>query len=215
MNNEYKGAKFFTNKFSISSQTLRNWGDAGKIQCIRLHGNNGERRYKISDVYRHMGVDIPDNNTNKHIVIYTRVSSTKQKEDLMRQRDELIKCYPRHDKVIADVGSGVNFNRKGLQSLLELVYSGMVNEVVVMHRDRLARIGIEILDGIFKKFGVKLVVHCQSEDDDEGKNDELISIITLFVASHYGKRAASNKRRRAEGEGEKGKRTNEKKTKSS
>lgn len=213
MNDGYKGAKFFKNKFSISSQTLRNWGDAGKIQFIRLHGNNGERRYKIKDVYRHMGVDTTTNDTPKQSIIYTRVSSAKQKEDLIRQRDELIECYPRHDKVITDVGSGVNFNRKGLQTLLELVYDGMVGEIVVMHRDRLARIGIEILDGIFKKFGVKLVVHCQSEDDDEGKNDELISIITLFVASHYGKRAASNKKRRAEGGGEEGKSTSEKKTK--
>ena len=72
----------------------------------------------------------------------------------------------------------------------------MVGEVVVMHRDRLARIGQELLDGIFKKFGVRFVVHRQSEDNEEGKSDELMSIITLlFVASHNGKRAAANKRR--------------------
>ena len=68
-----------------------------------------------------------------------------------------------------------------------------------MHRDRLARIGQELLDGIFKKFGVRFVVHRQSEDNEEGKSDELMSIITLlFVASHNGKRAAANKRRRIE-----------------
>jgi predicted site-specific integrase-resolvase len=194
----YKPAKFFKSKYSMSNQTLRNWADAGYIRHLQFNGKNGKCVYLESDVARHLGHTIESK--PKLRILYARVSSTKQKEDLGRQRSDLITAYPKHDRVITDIGSGVNFNRKGLQTLLELVYEGMVEEVVVMHRDRLTRIGQELLDGIFKKFGVRLVVHCQSEDNEEGKSDELMSIITLFVASHHGKRAAANKRRRVEEE---------------
>lgn len=178
----------------MSSQTLRNWAELGHIKYLQFNGKHGKCVYLESDVAKHIGLTM--DTPHKQRILYARVSTSKQKEDLGRQRADLIAAYPDHDRVITDTGSGVNFNRKGLQTLLELVYEGVVGEVVVMHRDRLARIGQELLDGIFKKFGVKLVVHCQSEDNDEGKTDELMSIITLFVASHHGKRAAANKRRR-------------------
>ena len=192
----YKPAKFFKSKYSMSSQTLRNWAEAGHIRFLQFNGKTGKCVYLESDVAKHIGDTIKPR--PKLRIIYARVSSAKQKEDLGRQRDDLITAYPEYDRVITDVGSGVNFNRKGLQTLLDLVYQGVVGEVVVMHRDRLARIGQELLDGIFQKFGTRLVVHCQSEDNEEGKSDELVSIITLFVASHNGKRAAANKRRRVE-----------------
>ena len=192
----YKPAKFFKSKYSMSSQTLRNWAEAGHIRFLQYNGKHGKCVYLESDVAKHIGYTIKPK--AKLRIIYARVSSAKQKEDLERQRDDLISSYPEHDRVITDVGSGVNFNRKGLQAILELVYEGVVGEIIVMHRDRLARIGQELLDGIFKKFGVKLLVHCQSQDNEEGKTDELLSIITLFVASHHGQRAAANKRRRVE-----------------
>jgi len=192
----YKPAKFFKSKYSMSSQTLRNWAEAGYIRFLQYNGKHGKCVYLESDVAKHIGYTIKPK--AKLRIIYARVSSAKQKEDLGRQREDLISAYPEHDRVITDVGSGVNFNRKGLQAILELVYENVVGEIIVMHRDRLARIGQELLEGIFKKFGVKLLVHCQSEDNEEGKNEELMSIITLFVASHNGKRAAKNKRRRVE-----------------
>ena len=65
--------------------------------------------------------------------------------------------FPQH-LVVEDIGSGINFKRRGLCSLLERVVCGSVSEVVVAHRDRLSRFGFELFEWIFKRFGVKLVV---------------------------------------------------------
>jgi putative resolvase len=192
----YKPPQYYKERYSISSQTLRNWTEKGHIKCLQFNGKNGKCVYLESDVNAFIGrvpTAVP-----KQRIIYARVSSSKQKEDLERQRDDLVRLYPDHDRVVTDIGSGVNFNRKGLQTILDAVYEGVVGEVIVMHRDRLARIGCELLDGIFRKAGVRFVVHCKSEEDGDGKTDELVSIVTLFVASHNGKRSANNKKRRAE-----------------
>jgi len=136
--------------------------------------------------------------TSKRGYVYARVSSAKQKGDLARQIDDLKKAYPDHD-VIHDVASGVNFKRKGLQALLELVFTGMVSEVVVAHRDRLARLGCDLLETIFTKLGTKLVVHGASENEDEHDlASDLLAVTTVLVASYNGRRSAENRKRRNE-----------------
>jgi predicted site-specific integrase-resolvase len=137
--------------------------------------------------------------TGRRSYIYARVSSAKQRNDLDRQIDDLKKAYPGHD-IIKDVASGVNFKRKGLQTLLEHVLAGLVSEIVVMHRDRLARIGCDLLEFIFNKAGTKLVVHGTDEDAEDHHDlaDDLLAVTTLFVASYNGRRAAENRKRRRE-----------------
>jgi len=140
--------------------------------------------------------------TGKRSYIYARVSSIKQKGDLDRQVEDLQKAYPGHI-VIRDIASGVNFKRKGLQTILEHVLSGLVEEVVVMHRDRLARIGADLLEFIFSKVGTKLVVHGTNADAEDKHDlaDDLLAVTTLFVASYNGRRAAENRKRRKKEEG--------------
>ena len=135
--------------------------------------------------------------TGKRSYIYARVSSSKQRGDLDRQIADLQKAYPDHI-VIKDIASGVNFKRKGLCSLLELVLSGVVSEVAIAHRDRLARFGCDLLEFVFAKVGTRLVVLCADEDTDD-KHDlasDLLAVTTLFVASYNGRRSAENQRRR-------------------
>ena len=111
-----------------------------------------------------------------------------------------------------DVGSGVNFKRKGLQTLLEQVISGMVTEVVVTHRDRLARLGADLLEFIFNKVGYKLVVLGGNEgnEDEHDLASDLLEVTTLFVASYNGRRSAENRKRRREEKGSGGKKKREK-----
>ena len=156
--------------------------------------------------------------TGKQGCIYARVSSSKQRGDLDRQVADLQKAFPGHI-IIRDVASGVNFKRKGLQTLLEHVLTGMVSEVVVSHRDRLARIGCDLLEFIFTKAGTKLVVH-GTDEDAEGKHDlasDLFAVTTLFVASYNGRRAVENRKRRRKenpnGTESKGKKRRKEKTK--
>ena len=114
----------------------------------------GKRLYnqqQIQQLFNHNNEPGEQNNT-KTKVCYARVSSHHQAEDLQRQ--------------ISDIGSGLNFKRKGFTTLLERVYSSEICEVVVMHRDRLCRYGIEFVQWLFNKKQVRLLVHGQSETSE-------------------------------------------------
>ena len=131
------------------------------------------------------------------------MSSKKQSEDLERQINYLKEIYPEF-QVIKEIGSGLNFERRGLQELLEKCSQGIVERVVVTNKDRLARYGNELILWIFEKFGVKLIVQfkdLQSEEQDE-LSEDIVNIITICTARYYGKKSAESKRRRKAIEGE-------------
>ena len=173
------------NVFGVTTQTLQDWERQGKIKAIKTEG--GHRRY-IYDVPRVHG----ESKKSKRKFIYARVSSTKQKLDLQRQVNALQTQYPDFE-VIQDIGSGINFKRRGLITLLENVLGGNVSHIVVAHRDRLTRIGFDLFQYLFTKFGVSFEV--MSDDDikepiaDLAK--DLLSIVTVFTARYYGSRKYS------------------------
>lgn len=192
----FKAAKYFQNEYGVSPASLRKWATSGQLEHIRTPG--GKRMYNVSGVTRILGIDT--GNMSKSGYIYARVSSSKQAADLERQIEDLQKAYPRH-KLIKDIGSGVNFKRKGLCTLLDCAIHGLVSEVVVMHRDRLARLGFDLLEFLFAKVGTKIVVHGKHDEGEEHERDladDLFAVTTLFVASHNGRRAAANRKRRRE-----------------
>jgi len=120
----------------VSERTLRNWDRDGKIRTIRTP--TGHRRYDIDSVVN------PEGDTRIRI-LYPRVSSYKQKSDLERQADYLQSLFT-DGLIIKDIGSGLNYKRKGLLSLLGQVLSGNVREVVVCHKDRLVRFGFDLIE---------------------------------------------------------------------
>ena len=142
-----------------------------------------------------------DQQEEKSRIIYARVSSSHQKKagDLQRQIDDLAQVYPEHE-VISDVGSGLNYKRRGFKAILDRVHQGMVDEVVVRHKDRLCRYGLELVEWILEKAGTRLVVLSQSADQEPDATrelaDDLLAITTVFVARHNGQRSAENRRRR-------------------
>ena len=153
--------------------------------------------YDVESVFQLLGVDKPPPTASKKTkkYIYARVSSKKQEADLKRQIQILVDAYPGHE-VISDTGSGLNFKRSGLRTLLDRVYKGVVGEVVVLHKDRLSRFAGDLLEHLFVQAGVKLVVH--GHDPVSGPvndlADDLLAVTTFFVASHNGQRSAHNKR---------------------
>lgn len=198
-NQVYKSAIYFRRKYDVSSEFLRTRGETGQVGTIRT-SSNGRRKYNVRDVEKLFDDTNPSSN-GKLIIIYARVSSAKQKEDLVRQRDDLVRLHPEHTHILTDIGSGVNFKRKGLGKLLELVCEGLVQKVIVSYKDRLARVGFDCLEQVFTHHGTEILVHNQNLQDDDGHTDDLISIVTSFVASHHGKRASANRKRRREEEG--------------
>ena len=169
--------------FGVTTQTLQEWEREGKITAVRTKG--GHRRY----IHAVPKLPEPDSN-NKKNYIYARVSSSKQKPDLQRQVAMLQKAYPNHE-VVQDVGSGINFKRRGLVTILDQVFGGNVSQVVVAHRDRLTRFGFELFQLIFDRFGVSLEVMSDSDIKEPITElaKDLLSVVTVFTARYYGSRS--------------------------
>lgn len=186
-------------KFDITSNTLKVWAQQNLIRFIRTNNGHGKRLYHLHDVEKMFGIN--QNSKSKKSISYTRVSSEHQKEDLNRQIELLKKLYPEND-IISDIGSGLNFERKGFKTLLDKVYNGDISEVVVTYKDRLCRFGFELVEWIFKKHDVKLKILNSNTTDDKSSinelSEDLLSITTVFVARHNGIRSAQLKKQRKE-----------------
>jgi len=192
----YVPARVIRKNYRVSYTCLRNWALQGKIDYRQTPG--GVRLYHEEDVKKLFGG--PKAQDEKESIIYARVSSSHQKEDLERQVQDLQKLYPDH-RVIRDVGSGLNFERKGLQTLLDLIFKGAVKEVVVAYKDRLCRFGFQLFECLCKRFEVRIVVHNREETgSDRELSEDLLAIINFFVARNNGRRAGQNRKRRRQAE---------------
>ena len=169
--------KQLAEKLHVSKETLRLWADKGRIHVIKTDG--GHRRYIYNS----------EEGNKKNNFIYARVSSAKQKRDRDRQVKQLEKKYPHH-AIITDIGSGINFKRKGLISILESVFEGNVGEIVIAYKDRLTRFGFELFEMLFKHFSTTLTVvnNNDNETPETELAEDLMSIITVFTARYYGSR---------------------------
>lgn len=179
-------------KLLVSDTTLHRWVKQDKIRAIRTP--SGVRRYYLSDIQNilNRGVNLEE----KQKIVYCRVSSSKQMDDLERQKDFFRQEYPNHI-LVADVGSGINWKRKGLKTILEQAMQRDISEVVVAHRDRLCRFAFELLEWILSKNGVKLVVLDQTENQSSETElaDDILSIIHVFSCKQMGRRRYSSKQK--------------------
>lgn len=176
----YVTPKQASKHYNVSEQALRSWAIQGKIKYITTKG--GHRRYSITE---------PNGCKNEPIekVIYARVSSKKQQGDLDRQIQFLQSKYPDY-RVVSDIGSGINFNRKGFKGILEGLFRGAIKEVVVAKRDRFTRFGFDLFEWIFREHGALLLSDTTGSQDhpQEELSEDLMAIITVFSARYYGKR---------------------------
>ena len=169
----------------VSPATLRNYTLSNKIVTIRT--NTGRYRYNRKSLYDFIGIPSSEMPKIKNSICYARVSSNKQKDDLERQIKFFRDKYPLHE-VVSDIGSGINWKRKGLQTILERSLQGDITEVVVAHRDRLCRFGYELIKFILDKSGVKLVVHNEEDAKSESQElaDDIMSIVHVYSCRQMG-----------------------------
>ena len=138
-------------------------------------------------------------------VCYARVSSAHQRPDLQRQIEYLQAQKPGYE-IISDVGSGLNWNRRGYRALLERVHAGDIEEVVVTFKDRMCRFGFELVEWIFRKADTRIVVLSQSAPAESAAEqqhelaEDLLAVTNFFVARNNGRRAAQFRRERKERE---------------
>ena len=189
MNNEYLSTTETKNILKVTPQTLRDWASKDKIRSIRTP--SGQRHYNKEDVFKIVGISTPIK--QKKRIIYCRVSSKKQMDDLERQTDFLKSKYPSYI-VVTDIASGINWKRKGLKTILEQSMLGDVEEIVVAHRDRLCRFAFELLEFIFNKSGTKLIIHNENTEKstDQELADDILSIVHVYSCRNMGRRRYSN-----------------------
>ena len=185
-----------TKLLHISGVTLRQWARAGKIDFIRAEGLGTHRRYNVRKFIGISGVppvsEIPLEGKQK--IIYARVSTRKQSENLHRQVIMLRERFPSHE-LITDIGSGINFKRKGLGRILDIAIKRNLEEVVVAYKDRLCRIGFELLEQLFTKLSnAKIVVLNQNNcSPDEELAEDILTIVTVFSATINGRKRYKNR----------------------
>lgn len=127
----------------VSITTLRRWEAEGKLIPERTAGR--QRRYDLAKLKPELFLGAPQ---GRKTIAYARVSSHDQKDDLERQK-QVLESYCAQQgwtfEVIADLGSGMNYNKKGLKRLLNEIIEGRLGRLVVAHKDRLLRFGAELV----------------------------------------------------------------------
>lgn len=167
----------------LHPNTLRKYADDGIIESIKTP--SGQRRFNVESF-------INQKQSTIQTILYCRVSSAKQTDDLQNQKDYLLSKYPGAE-IIADVGSGLNFKRKGLRAILERLLQGDSIKLVVAERDRLCRFGFELIEYLVTKNGGEIVVLNQSEYSPEGELvSDILSIIHVFSCRVRGMRKYKN-----------------------
>lgn len=182
-------------ELGVAQETLRRWEAEGKIIAERTKG--GHRRYDISKL---RGVSIRQVSPIKKITIgYARVSSHDQKEELKRQV-ALIESYCAAQgwtyEIVQDLGSGLNYHKKGLRTLIKRICKEDITRLVLTHKDRLLRFGSELIFSLCEHFAVEVVIINASEDIsfEEELVSDVLEIITVFSARLYGSRSHKNKK---------------------
>jgi predicted site-specific integrase-resolvase len=167
----------------VKPNTIRIWANNGKISCVVSPSG-----HRVFDKDSLPGFKSIEQEQEREQVIYARVSSRKQRDDLERQIAFLLDKYPGF-KVISDVGSGLNYKRPNLLSLLQRVIEGRVQCVAVGSRDRLSRFGSEFFEWVFNQFNCKLLVQNENDKSPEQELvDDVLSILHVFNCRLQGRR---------------------------
>lgn len=209
----------------VDRRTLFKWSQNGDIKFIQPGGARGQRLYDLNSVAvsgaeagssgaEPVPAAAAEASSAEHLqgpaasaatptpvqqdYIYARVSTQKQQDDLQTQISTLRAKHP-DAIVLSDCGSGLNFKRKGLKTLLELAFKGRVRSVHIAHRDRLCRFAYDLLEHVLQFHGAKIVV--DSHDSNTASPEielaeDVLAVVTVFGARLYGKRSAGGRKRK-------------------
>jgi putative resolvase len=181
-------------ELGVSKETLRRWERSGKIIAERTP--KGHRRYELTQL---RGLIPKSPISNRHTVAYARVSSHDQKQDLLRQAAVLESFCAKQGwryEIMQDLGSGLNYSKKGLKKLIKEICSGTVERLVITHKDRLLRFGSELVFSLCEYFKTEVVIINASEEAnfEDDLVQDVLEIITVFSARLYGSRSRKNKK---------------------
>jgi len=182
-------AKEVLNVLRISRKTLVVYAATGKIRYTVMP--NGYYDYNDEDVYKLLNRDV-----KRKTVIYARVSTNIQKNDLNNQIDQLKQwCFMNGytiNAIYSDIASGISFeNRKGFFEMLDEIINYRVEKVIITYKDRLSRVGFELFKYLFQRFGTEIVVISEvgnAKLDSEEVFEEIRSTLPCYSMKMYSKR---------------------------
>ncbi|KXZ40426.1 Predicted site-specific integrase-resolvase [Alkalithermobacter thermoalcaliphilus JW-YL-7 = DSM 7308] len=185
----------FAKLIGKTEQTLRNWDKTGVLKPAHV-APSGFRYYSQEQLNHFLG--IKNVKHERKIIGYCRVSSNKQKDDLERQIQyvkEYMIAKGYQFEIITDIGSAINYNKQGLNKLIDMITNNEVEKIVILYKDRLVRSGYELIENLCSKYGTSIEVIDNTEKTEEQELvEDLIQIITVFSCKLQGKKANKAKK---------------------
>ena len=178
----------------ISLSTFYRYCKAGLLKPA-FFTSGGHRRFSLSQLRQSFNLD----NNAVLTVCYSRVSSHDQKNDLVSQEDKLLNYAKQNNYQniisITDLGSGLNYKKKGLKKLISLIFSNKVKTLIINHKDRLLRFGSELIFYLCDLFKVNVIIveNKAEQSFEQTLSADVIELMTVFCAKLYGKRSHQNK----------------------
>ena len=172
----------------ITRPTLTSYVKSGKIGVVK--NPNGFYSYNSNDVFSIVG-----KTTKRDIAIYCRVSTTKEKTDLINQEKKKKKYLEVQgiplNKEFIEVGSGMSFNRKMFNDLLFEVLDYKIEKLYISNKDRLCRLSFNLLKDLFSRFGCEIIVINDIDSSTSKENEifeDIISMLHCFAMKMYSSR---------------------------
>jgi len=185
----------FAKRIGKTVETLRNW-EKKNVLIPAYKTEAGHRMYSEEQLIEVLQKETPSERIN---IGYCRVSANHQKDDLERQvalMESYLSAQGRKYKIIQDIGSGINYKKKGLKQLLKDVSINITDTVFVLHKDRLVRFGYELIEDFCRLHGTKIDIINQSDDKpaEEELVEDIMNIIHVFSCRLNGRRSHVNRK---------------------
>lgn len=180
----------FSKEIGVSISTLRTWDKTGYLKPAKVL-DNGYRYYSDEQIDKYLNVD--SDIDDRKIVLYARVSTKKQMDDLDKQIENL-KTYAYTKgysfELITDIGSGLNYKKEGLKKLIRMICNKEIKKLVILYKDRLVRFGFELIEEVCRINDVEIeIIDNTTASKEQELTDDLIQIITVFANRLYGSRS--------------------------
>jgi len=186
----------FAKMIGVTPSTLRCMQQSGEL--IPYHISKGGTRYYSLDQLKEFQNNSNDDNKDKPVIGYCRVSTQSQKDDLQTQVENVksYMCAKGYNfEIIEDIGSGINYKKKGFRKLIDKIVNKEISKVVVLYKNRLVQFGFELIEYLCEINGIEIEIIDNTELTKEQElTDDLIQIITVFANRLYGQRSAKTKR---------------------
>lgn len=181
----------FAKKVGLTTASLRRMHQSG--ECIPYHVTKGGTRYYSLDQLKDFSTA---DKKEKLVIGYCRVSNLSQKDDLEIQINN-IKSYMYAKgyefEIISDIGSGIDYKKKGLQELLNKINDQDVSKIIILHKDKLIGFGFELIEYLCKVNDVEIEIIDNTEQSKKEMSENLVQIVTIFANCLYGQQSKKTK----------------------